>query len=207
MPASSFRLPVFFLLFLFAALRVSAQQDYLLTINGKTQEVGLNQEFTALINGQPATFKLASKDTLTYRDAFYSFKHPKELKPTTLKIEEGIEQLTLLTGDGTGFIIQKYTSMNPSGLTDMMLQEVTKESINYGFKMKTKDSEKKLKNGQKLNVRKATLTYKGQTNVYEIATYGRKDEGLIILTMVMDDSAAKSANSFIDLLWNSFEIK
>lgn len=43
--------------------------------------------------------------------------------------------------------------------------------------------------------------------MYEIATYGRKDEGLIILTMVMDDSAAKSANSFIDLLWNSFEIK
>ena len=207
MPGKNFRFSFVLTFLLFSALHVFGQQDYIITINGKPQEIGLNKEYTLVINGKPATIKIASKDTLTYQDEFYSFKHPKELKPSVLKVEEGIEQLTLLTGDGTGFIIQKYTSINPSGLMDMMLQEVTKESVNYGFKMKTKDSEKKLKTGQKLPVRKATLTYKDQTNVYEIATYGNKDEGLIILTMVMDDSASKSANNFIDLLWNSFELK
>ena len=88
-----------------------------------------------------------------------------------------------------------------------MISEVTKESLNYGFKIERNDYTRKLKSGQKLDVDKAILTYKDETNIYEVATIGKKDEGILIMTMVMDEKMSKQGRKIIEMMWSSLIYK
>jgi hypothetical protein len=92
-------------------------------------------------------------------------------------------------------------------LNEIMISEVTKESLNYGFKMKRDDYTRQLESGQKLNIDKAILTYKNETNIYEVATIGKKDEGILIMTMIMDEKMSTQGRKIIEMLWNSLIYK
>ncbi|ANH60381.1 hypothetical protein NV36_12945 [Dokdonia donghaensis DSW-1] len=88
-----------------------------------------------------------------------------------------------------------------------MLGEVTKESINYGFEMERREYKHKLISGEDLNVIQAYLTYNDEVNIYEIASVGRKDSGLLIMAMRMNDTKNSIGEKLINLIWNSLEIK
>jgi hypothetical protein len=109
----------------------------------------------------------------------------------------------IATAEGSGIIIQKYATINPAHLNEMMINEVTKESIGYGYTMKREDYHKTLKSGQKIEIDKAVLTYKDEINIYEIATIGQKDEGVLIMTMRMDNNQTGQGVKLIDMLWKT----
>ena len=113
----------------------------------------------------------------------------------------------LMTAEGSGFIIQKYSTINPTLLNELMINEVTKESINYGFKLKRKDYKRVLASGQKIDVDKAVLTYNDEINIYEVASVGKKDSGLIIMSMEMSDLESSSGKALIELIWKTLVLK
>ena len=164
-----------------------AQENYKLEIDGKTTEIELDKNYEIKIDNKVHNIKVASKDTLVYTDNKISFKYLKNYKIATTELDEGIKQLMLMNADGSGIIIQIYSNMNPQLLNEIMLNEVTKESVSYGFKLERKDYERKLSSNQKIKINKAFLTYKDEINIYEVATFGTKDEGVLIMTMKMDN--------------------
>lgn len=192
---------------LFFSVSAFSQSDYRIQINDTTLEIGIDTTYTVNIDGKDINFKLMAKDTLFYDGGLFSFNYLKDYKITRLEIESGIDQIMLVTAEGTGFIIQKYSTFNPTMLNELMLTEVTKESLNYGYKMKRQKYTKKLSSGQKLQIDKAILTYKGETNTYEVASIGEKDEGILIMTMVMDEEMGVKGKKMIDLMWNSLRYK
>jgi hypothetical protein len=97
--------------------------------------------------------------------------------------------------------------MNPTMLNELMLNEVTKESVNYGFELIREDYERVLASGLKIKVDRAVLTYNDEINIYEIASVGKKDSGLLIITMEMDDSENSLGKKLISLIWDTLEIK
>jgi hypothetical protein len=113
----------------------------------------------------------------------------------------------LMTAEGSGVLIQKYSTINPTMLNEMMLKEVTKESLNYGFKLNRIDYQRTLRSGQSIVVNKAILTYNNETNIYEIASIGQKDAGIIIMTIIMDENRSNQGRKIIDLMWNSLIYK
>src|SRR5690606_29987373 len=151
-------------------------------------------------------FTIIANDTLVYDDDLFSFNYPKDYKISRTAIEEDIEQIMLMTAEGSGILIQKYSTINPTMLNEMMISEVTKESLNYGFNMKREDYAIKLGSGQKLNIDKAILTYKDETNIYEVASIGRKDEGILIMTMA-SEQISENGRKMIDMMWNSLRYK
>ncbi|WP_242202820.1 hypothetical protein [Aestuariivivens insulae] len=157
--------------------------------------------------GEIFTIKLKAKDTLTHDDNLYSFKFPKDYKVSKAIIDDGIHQIMIMTAEGSGILIQQYINFNPTMLNEMMINEATKESINYGFKMKRQDYNRDLISGQKINVDKAILKYKDEINIYEIASIGNRDEGIIIITMRMDDDEGTQGQKIIDLMWNTLIYK
>lgn len=182
-----------------------AQENYKLEIDGKTTEIELDKNYEIKIDNKVHTIKVASKDTLVYTDEKISFKYLKNYKIATTELDEGIKQLMLMNADGSGIIIQIYSNMNPQLLNEIMLKEVTKESVTYGFKLERKDYERKLSSNQKIKINKAFLTYKDEVNVYEVATFGTKDEGVLIMTMKMDNETNSDGQKLIDLTWNTFK--
>lgn len=193
--------------FLLLSFGLFAQNDYRLQVNNKTIEISTDKEYKLEIEGQELSIRLFAKDTLVYKDDLISFQYPRDYKISQVELEEGIEQLVIMTASGSGILIQKYTSMNPTMLNDLMLAEITKESLSYGYSMTREDYSRVIKSGQTLQVDKAILTYKDETNIYEIASIGSKDEGILIMTMKMDNEFSHTGQKLIDLMWNSIVYK
>ncbi|WP_250434777.1 hypothetical protein [Hanstruepera flava] len=184
-----------------------SQKDFILTIGDESHEIALDENNEFKVNGKTITISVREKDTLVYEDSFYNFKYIKDYSISKTVLEEGIEQIMIMTASGSGVLIQKYEAFDPTMLQEMMLNEVTKESISYGYTMKRQDYERTLVSGHKLEVLKSVLEYKGEIETYEITALGGKDEGILIMTMNMNDEIDPEGVEMINLMWNSLHIK
>lgn len=169
--------------------------------------MALEKEYRVIVNGQSVKFKIYAKDTITYNGTLFTFKHSKDYKVVKSIIDIGIDQQMIMTAEGTGLAVQQYTNINPTMLNEIMLAEITKESLNYGFKLERQDYERQLVSGQEIIVNKAILKYKDETNIFEVASIEGKDEGIIVITMKMDDNANGNGQKIIDFMWNTLEYK
>lgn len=190
----------------FCGFKAHCQKDYLIHLNDTSFNIALDKQYNIVVNGQKLNFTIKQKDTLSYNDSVYSFDYLKDFKVSKTKIDDGIEQISILTAEGSGFLIQKYSSINPSTLNELMLGEMTKESISYGYESKRTDYKRRLNSGLQIEVDKAVLKYKDNVQIYEVASIGKKDEGLIIVTIRMDEDEHTQGKKIIDLLWNSLKI-
>jgi len=187
--------------------QAKAQEDYVIRINDTTFKISLDKKYALIMDGRKINFILSANDTLIYNDDLYSFLYSKDFRVSKTKVEGGIEQIMLMTAEGSGILIQKYPSLNPTTLNEIMLTEVIKESLSYGYELKRNDYNRTLSSGQKIQINKAVLKYKDDTNVYEVASIGKKDEGILIITMVMDQNNSKQGQKLIDLMWSSLIYK
>lgn len=180
--------------------------NYTIIINKDTIQIDLGLEYHhKTSSGDELDIKVIQSTLQTYSDEMISFNYDKSLSVSNTKIEEGIEQCIAMKATGNGFLVQKYKTMDPSSLTALMLNEITKESIDYGYIKKEKKFKKKLSSGQTIEGVEATLTYKGEKEIYTVATYGGKDEGIIVITMLLsEDSKDKE---IIDLFLNTLKIQ
>lgn len=192
---------------IFCSLKGVSQEDFVIRLNDTLINVALDKSYTINVKGTHLQFTVSSKDTLTYTNTFYSFQYPKAFKVSRSKIDVGIDQVSILTAEGSGMIIQKYESLNPTSLNEMMLKEITKESITYGFESKRSVYKRKLKSGQEIEVTRAILRYKENVNIYEVASIGKKDAGLVIVTMRMDEDSNTEGQKIIDLMWHSLTVE
>ena len=113
----------------------------------------------------------------------------------------------VMKATGTGYMIQTYKSFNPTMLIDLMLSEITKESVSYGYSKKEEAFEHKLQSGQVLKGKTAKLEYKGEEEVYTVAAYGNKDEGILIMTMLFtDDDYREADESLLSQLFNTLKV-
>lgn len=194
-------------LLLILSLKSFSQEDYKLQINDTVFDISVDSDYTIDVKGREVRLRLIAKDTLIYSNDMYSFKYYKDHRVSHMKIDEGIEQIMLITVEGSGVLIQKFSMFNPTMLNEMMISEVTKESLSYGYEMQREEYKRKLKSGQEIRVDRAILKYKDETNIYEVATIGKKDEGILIMTMVMDEKLSEQGGKIIDLMWNSLIYK
>ncbi len=195
------------LLMTMLSLNLFAQNDYVLELDGNTYEISLDNAYSLTIDGKTVNFKVIPKDTLIYKDEFFSFKYPKDYKITKMEIDEGINQVMVMTPEGSGFLIQKYSTMNPTILNNMMMREVTKESVEDGYSVTRKDYARTIKSGQVLEIDKSILSNRSESNIYEVATIGDNDEGILILTIVSVENMSKSGKSLIDMMWSTLAYK
>ncbi|MDG1780654.1 MAG: hypothetical protein P8H59_06870 [Flavobacteriales bacterium] len=190
-----------------SALFAQSEKNYTLLINGEEIEIGLDQEASITIDGKAYPVLLNQKEILTFDNEYVSFNYPREVSVSVTTIAEGIDQVAVINANGGGFIVQIYPSINPTALEGLMLNEVIKESLNYGYTKKEAAFSKKLQSGQVLSGTTATLDYRGDQQVYTVASYGAKDQGIIVLSMITAQDFAESDQQLIDLFLNSLEYK
>ena len=182
--------------------------NYVIIINGDSVQVDLSKPIEhTTANGETMNLELLQSEILTYADELISFKYNKAYSVSKSVIEEGITQLMVMSSTGNGFMVQEYDGMDPSGLTSFILDEIVKESLSYGYKKKEKDFKHDLRSGQTIEGVQATLTYKGEKEIYTVAGYGGKDEGLLVVTMLLTEEYAEEDKPLIDLFLDTLRIK
>jgi hypothetical protein len=199
---------IFFIIFgMLFFTPVFSQQDYSIRINDTTFSAALDTTYRVIINGQRVDIFIHAKDTLTYDNHFYSFKYPKELKVSRVAADQNVDQVMLLDASGTGYLIQAYRTLNPESLTEMLIEQATKENSSYGYTLERTESQKTIKSGQTLRVIRLSQKYKENTRMYEVVTYGKKDSGVAILTFNMNNGSSAPAKDVVQLMWQSLLIK
>lgn len=193
---------------LFFSFNLSAQNkgNYVIIINNDSIFIDLdNEKNYKTSSGDDLSIKITQPDELTYSNDMISFKYDKSLSVSNTKIEDGIEQCMIMKSTGNGFMVQTYRTMDPSSLTELMLHEITKESVSYGYSKKEKKFKKKLISGETIEGIEATLTYNGQKEIYTVASYGQKDAGIIVVTILLNDDF-KEDEKILDLFLETLEL-
>jgi len=201
--------PIIYVLFLSVGITFAQENsNYTITINGEKYDYSLGQnfEYNAKKKGK-LNINISQKDILSYNDGIIKFNHTKNFPISEAPEEDGIKQMTLISSDGSGVIIQQYRDFDPALMLDLMLNEVTKESKEYGYTEKVADVEITLKDGKKLKGKKSTLEYQGAVDEWIVYTYSRKDSGIIFLSMDIDkNTESDNSNKNIKTFFESLEI-
>lgn len=197
----------FLLFFAFQNLQGQDAGNYQLIIDGDTLNINLDEaiEYKGA-KGKKMNILLRESDIKTYVDDMVSFQYEKGNGVSNTVIEEGIEQCMIMKSTGSGFMVQKYQTFDPSALTRFMLSEITKESVSYGYEKTEEDFKHTLKSGETLTGVTATLTYKGEKEIYTVASYGEKDRGIMVVTMLLVDDFAESDKPMLDLFLKTLRI-
>lgn len=191
---------------LICCFAIAQEGNYILIIDNDSIQVDLDNPFNyKTSSGKELNINLIQPTLLTYADDMISFKHDKALSVSNTKLDVGIVQLMVMRSTGNGFMVQEYTTINPAMLTSLMMNEITKQNVSYGYTKTEEPFSKKLKSGHTIEGTQATLTYKGEKEIYTVATYGAKDEGILVVTMLLTEDF--DDQKFIDLFLNTLEIK
>ncbi len=183
-----------------------AQSNYDLIVGSDTVEVRL---------GQPTTFETPGGETLDimlqtqpmqkFDDGVVSFLYPVEVNVTQTMIEAGIKQVMVMTAYGDGVMLQQYRGINPSFLVPMMLNEITKAEVSYGYDMDAADTEIELASGEVLKGMHATMRYLDEVKHYRVLAYGVGDQGVLLVTMA-DEEFEDERDGFIETVVSSLRL-
>src|SRR5687768_8190217 len=68
---------------IFCSLTGVGQEDFEIRLNDTLINVTLDKSYTIDVKGTKLKFMVRSKDTLTYTNSFYSFRHAKNFKASS----------------------------------------------------------------------------------------------------------------------------
>ncbi len=184
---------------------ISFAGNYILTIDGTSYEMSLDKKTQIKLGDSSFLVKLTQKEFLTYTTDSFSFEYSNKYSPSSSDLGDGILQSVMMTPLGVTMLVQEYTTMDPSTILDLMINEITKEEREYGYKIDAKKSSVNLPNGIVLRGKVVTSKYKGSDIKREFYTYGIKDAGLFIMTQI-DYEIASSDEVVIDTFMKSLKI-
>ena len=130
--------------------------------------------------------------------------HRKTLNPVKTDLGEGVSQTMLMSAKGTGVLIQEYQNVSPQSLVDLMINELTKEEVEYGYKKTEEKVEKKI-DGKVLSGKRAETAYGEDHWVREVYVLGGKDCGVLVVTVIEKNSSGEE-QFIIDEFWEKLKI-
>lgn len=180
---------------------------YKLTIDGVSVDIDTDEDATVTLpNGDKAKIRLERNAFATFSSDSFSFVHPSGVTVTKTNLSKGIDQHLMASAVGSMVIVQEYSDMNPVTLNQLMLQEITKESVQAGGKLSQKAGSRKLADGKVLSGLTATVKTRADRVTYEVMSYGTADQGVVVITS-LDDDNAKDDRPMIDKFWQSLKLR
>ena len=180
--------------------------NYILTIDGKKHEVDVGKQTTIeLSDGKKLQVTLKKKAIVSFSAENFSFDHPSSVAPSRTDLGDGIHQTIMTTPLGTLVLVQEYANMDPAGLVDIMLNELTKEEKQYGYKITNSPAKINLSRGKTLTGKKSIATYRGEQTTRHVLCYSIRDAGVMVITQVAKDAPPKD-KAMVDAFWETFKI-
>lgn len=183
------------------------QKTYRLTIGETAVDINPGESLdVAMPDGKTVKVTLALNEFAAYSSALFSFVHPTSMAIAKTEIDKDIDQHIMASALGTLVIVQEYSSMNPVTLNELMLQELTKESVQAGGELSREPATRKLSDGKELTGLKATVKMRSDEARFEVFSFGTTDQGLVLVTRI-DAENVPVDGAMIDKFWESLKIK
>lgn len=178
-----------------------------LTIDGKAVDIDAGESAkVTLPDGKQIDVRLDKNDFATFSGGSFSFTHPSTISVTKTDLGENITQYLMASALGTIVVVQEYGKMNPVSLNQLMLQEMTRESVQAGAELTQQPTTRKLADGKELTGITAVVKTRTDTAYFEIVGYSLADQGLLFITRVAGEDMA-TEKPMIDKFWESLKLK
>jgi hypothetical protein len=180
--------------------------DYTLTVDGRPHDVDLGkQTVVTLSDGQVIRVTLDKKAIATFKTGGFSFSYTSSLSPSRTDLGDGVHQTMIASPLGTIIMIQEYEGMDPSDLVDMMLKELTKEEVHYGYEIAKSPARKTLADGSALTGKLAVSKYKDTEYKRYVLSHSTRDAGIMVVTQI-EKAAPREDRELIDMFWKTLKI-
>ena len=184
-----------------------AGKNYVLVIEGKEYEIGLDGSVTARTrSGADVEITLKQKEFSAFVAGAVSFEHRSDLSVAATDIDKDVHQYLVATGRGTMLLLQHYDTINPSTLSELMLHQLSKDDVAGGAKLEKSATSRKLTDGTDMKGLLATLKSPGDDVTLEIVATDIGHGGVIAITRI-DHETAPGEDKIIDRFWSSLKIK
>jgi hypothetical protein len=183
------------------------QKTYRLTIGEVAVEIDPGETLDVTMpDGKQTKVTLQANEFATFTGNMFSYVHPAGVAITKTELDNTINQYLMASALGTMVIVQEYASINPASLNQLMLQEVTKESVQAGAELTQQPTTRKLADGRELTGLRATVKTRTDATDFEILSFGLVDQGVLMVTRISQENAA-SEGAIIDKFWGSLKVK
>ncbi|RWA61573.1 MAG: hypothetical protein E5X49_31235 [Mesorhizobium sp.] len=187
--------------------RAEDLKAFKLTIDGVAIEIDPGEDANVTLpGGKTAKVRLDRNDFATFSGGTFSFVHPSSISVTKTDLGDSITQYLAASALGTIVVVQEYGKMNPVSLDQLMLQEMTKESVQAGGTLTQEPTSRELPDGKQLTGIKATVKTRTDKADFEIVGFGLADQGLLFITRIGDQDVA-TEQSMIDKFWETLKVK
>ncbi|MDX8468637.1 hypothetical protein RFM26_23305 [Mesorhizobium sp. VK23B] len=191
----------------FGLARAEDLKAFKLTIDGAAVDIDPGEDTSVTLpGGKTAKVRLERNDFATFSGGTFSFVHPSGISVTKTDLGDSITQYLAASALGTIVVVQEYGKMNPVSLNQLMLQEMTKESVQAGATLKQEPTTRKLADGRQLTGIKATVKTRTDKADFEIVGFGLADQGLLFITRIGDQDTA-TEQPMIDKFWETLKVK
>ncbi|TIV58793.1 MAG: hypothetical protein E5V86_24630 [Mesorhizobium sp.] len=178
-----------------------------LTIDGVTVDIDPGEDMDVkLPSGKTSKVRLEHNDFATFSGGTFSFVHPSNYSVTKTDLGDGIAQYLMASALGTLVVVQKYDKINPVSLNQLMLQEMTRETVQAGGQLTQQPMTRKLADGKELTGLKATVKTRSDRADFEIVGFGTADQGVLFITRIGDQDNA-TEQPLIDKFWETLKVK
>ncbi|WP_296737231.1 hypothetical protein [Mesorhizobium sp.] len=187
--------------------RAEDPKAFRLTIDGVAVDIDPGEDVTiTLPGGKTSKARLDRNDFATFSGGTFSFVHPSTISVTKNALGDGVTQYLMASALGTIVVVQEYGKLNPVSLNQLMLQEMTRESVQAGGRLTQEPTTRKLPDGKELTGVKATVKTRTERADFEIVGFGLPDQGLLIITRIGDHDVA-TEQPLIDKFWETLKVK
>ncbi|MGX8012639.1 hypothetical protein ACVDG8_028545 [Mesorhizobium sp. ORM8.1] len=187
--------------------RAEDPKAFKLTIDGVTVDIDPGEDVDmTLPGGKTSKVRIDHNDFATFSGGTFSFVHPSSNSVAKTDLGDGITQYMMASALATLVVVQKYDNMNPVSLNQLMLQEMTKETVQAGGTVTQEPTSRKLADGKELTGIKATVKTRTDRADFEIVGYGLADQGVLFITRIGDQDNA-TEQPLIDKFWETLKIK
>lgn len=195
------------LMFLSHPMLAEDSKNYVLNVEGKDYEIGLDGSVVAKTKeGTDITIGLKRKEFSTFTKDVVSFEHRSDLSVATTDIERDIHQYLTASALGTIIIIQQYDTLNPASLTELMLKQLSADDLATGYTMDKSDFSRTLADGTVMKGLRANLKHKNDDVDLQVLATDSGDGGIIAMTRINHDMGA-AEEPIIERFWSTLKLK
>jgi len=187
--------------------RADDLKAFKLTIDGVVVDIDPGEDVdVTLPGGKTSKVRIDRNDFATFSGTTFSLVHPSNISITKSDLSDSITQYLMASALGTIVLVQEYDQMNPVSLNQLMLQEMTRESVEAGGTLTQEPTTRKLADGKELTGVKATVKTRTDSADFEIVGFGLADQGLLFITRIGDQDVA-TEKPLIDKFWENLKVK
>jgi hypothetical protein len=148
---------------------------------------------------------LRQKTEQVWRSDGMSFVYSTAATPARSQIDKDISQVMLITPGGDSLIVQHYVNLNPAHMVNVMIDKLTGDEVDAGYKRTTQPATRKLADGTLMTGTRVRTERAGASEDREVLAIGNRSGGYLIVNHTSGNPSQED-RQMLERFWRTLRL-